>query len=192
VRGDSTVVVAEVDGAVDKGSGGSVFADAISFSSIFAAPGPLPTAGTEPICFVAGAVTNEDETASDGEVVVANAGAVVAKGSGGSVFADAISFSSIFAAEAPLPTAGTDPIWPLVGAFSRGDASARNDEVFVENAGAVLDKGFGGSVFADAISSSSIFAAPGPLPTAGTDPICFPVGAGMDCGEGKEGESVSG
>lgn len=45
-------------------------------------------------------------------------------------------------------------------------------------------------MFADAISSSSNFAAPGPLPAAGTEPICFVVIARVACDEEREGGSV--
>ena len=105
----------------------------------------------------------------------------VAKGSGGFVFADTISSSSIFAAPGPLPTAGTEPNWFVVGARVACGG---------EREGGLVVRGSGGTVFADTISCSSNFAAPGPLPAAGTEPTCFAVGAKVVCGKEREGLST--
>ena len=158
---DGTIVV------VENGSGGFVLAEATSAAGIVAAPGPLPTAGTIPICFEA--VTTESSPSSsvaDGDDELVAEGKAVDDSTGGSVLADATSAAGSVAAPGPLPTAGTMPT--CLAVFT----------------------GSGGSVFADTISSSSILAAPGPLPAAGTEPICFVVIAGGAGGEERVGASV--
>lgn len=166
---DGTVVV------VENGSGGFVLAEATSAAGSVAAPGPLPTAGTIPICFEAVATESfptpspspsPSPSPADGDDELVAEGKAVDDSTGASVLADATSAAGSVAAPGPLPTAGTIPTCL---------------EVF---------KGSGGSVFADTISSSSILAAPEPLPAAGTEPICFVVIAGGVDSEERVGASV--
>lgn len=144
-----------------------MLADATFAAGKVAAPGPLPTAGTIPICFEA--VTTESSPSpslAGGDDELVAEGKAVDDSTGGSVLADAASAAGSVAAPGPLPTAGTIPTCL---------------EVF---------KGSGGSVFADTISSSSILAAPAPLPTAGTEPICFVVIGRGAAGKERVGASV--
>ena len=50
---DGKDVASETMVVAENSSGGCVFAEATSAAGIVAAPGPLPTAGTIPICFEA-------------------------------------------------------------------------------------------------------------------------------------------
>lgn len=129
------------------------------------------------------------ESESSGEDVANDTTAVDGNGGGAFVLAEAISWAGIVAAPGPVPMAGTLPICFEVIAtgsstsFEEDDGSTGKVEVAVETAGGAVDKASGGSVFADAISFPSIFAAPGPLPTAGTEPICFAVEARVASGK---------
>ena len=183
-RAVETVVVNDTTTVVNCSSGVSFLADATAAAEGVAASGPLPTAGTMPICFEVtptelSPITEEDdkELVGDGKAVVEKAGVAVEKGAGGFVWADATSPAGIVAASGPLPTAGTLPTCLEVIA-AESWPSLITEAVFVLKLfDKVVVKGSGGAVFADTISSSSIFAAPGPLPAAGTEPICFVVEA---------------
>lgn len=172
--------------------GESVMADATSTASDVAAPGPLPTAGTMPTCFEVTVTASSPSPAEDGAELVGDgnddegAGRSADTRVGGFVLADAISPAGNVAASGPLPTAGTLPICfdVMTGepSFSRSTADVCTEAVTVLRfSDSVGVNGAGGTVFADTRSSSSMFAAPGPLPAAGTEPICFS-GSPESCG----------
>lgn len=119
---------------------------------------------------------------TDGKAVVDGTTAMVENGSGATVLADATSAAGSVAASGPLPTAGTMPTCFEAVATEASPFFAKDDNELVgegkdvvTNAGEAVDNGTGGSALADAASPAGSVAASGPLPTAGTLPICFEV-----------------
>ena len=93
-----------------------------------------------------------------------------------SVERDVVALDSTDAAPGPLPTAGTEPTC-LVGVAMEGPPSVGEDIAAVGDGFDVVEEGRaadGEGLVTDVVRAlDSMEAAPGPLPTAGTEPTCF-------------------
>lgn len=87
-----------------------------------------------------------------------------------------VALDSTDAAPGPLPTAGTEPTC-LVGAAMEGPPSVGDDIAAVGDGFDAVEEGRaadGEGLVTDVVRAlDSMEAAPGPLPTAGTEPTCF-------------------
>ena len=109
-----------------------------------------------------------------------------------------VALDSTDAAPGPLPIAGTEPTC-LVGAAAEGPPSVEEDIAAVGDGFDVVEEGRaadGEGLVTDVVRAlDSIEAAPGPLPTAGTEPTCFDgriVETEAACARGREFGSSEG
>lgn len=134
------------------------------------------------------AVEDDDAVASDGFDVVDEGRTTDSKD-----FVDevVVALDSMDAAPGPLPAAGTEPTCLVVAAMegppSVEDKAAVSDGLDIVDEGRAAD----GAV----VALDSMDAAPGPLPTAGTEPTCFEgrtLETAAACGSGRELASAEG
>ena len=132
----------------------------VSGSSCEAAPGPLPTAGTEPTCLV---LVGSPSFREDDDAAIGDGSSVEDEFREDDDAAMGDGFNAVDEFREVEGTAGSEDSnvvggFPWVDVSNVVDGRATEDENFVESVVEALD---------------SIEAAPGPLPTAGTEPTCF-------------------